>query len=110
MRRKGGQLGYPVVPRTGPRTYLTVTFYPTTADTRCTFVRRGGPSDGPDGTRLAACHIDVTRADLEGLDTRAASILLSAALCGPIAAHDWRLHGCPPGPPQIVIQEALDFD
>lgn len=110
MRGKGEQLGYPVSPRTGPRSWLAVTLYPSDTDTRCTVRRRGGPTDGADGTPLAACNLDVTRADLAGLSTRAVVLLYGAALSGRIPTCDWRAVGYPPGPPQIVVQDELDFD
>lgn len=108
-RSKAHQVGYPVASRSGPRTWLHVTLYPTDTSTRCAVRRRGSPSDGPDGTPLAACHLDVTRADLAGLSTRAILFLYGAALTAAIPSYDWRTVGCPPGPPQLYVQEELDF-
>lgn len=108
---KGGQrVGYPVAPRPQFKSFLVITLAPCVDTTLCTVSRRGGPTDGPHGTTLATCYVDVSRTDLAGLSTRAVVVLLSAALAGHIPAVDWHGGGWHLGPPQIVYQDDLDFD
>lgn len=107
-KRCNGQAPYVHPEPTAGTPSIELAFHPNTDGTQFTCWRVGSRADGYVRTVLAGGYLDVSVADLHGLNTRAVLLLLGTALSLPIPATDYRPGGlgCT-GPPQRWHEEPI---